>query len=137
MRDLCGRSQLGGRNSLIYSCVLHKAVECVYDICFSSSLAPSATMPEHKHKHKQPADHVRTQPKQPADPVRTQPKVCVYPASYITDGGNSSYFRVSQGVAPMQIGGNRNAKNRAIKSDGKRRWSHGLCSCFGSSGTCT
>ncbi|KAI0279927.1 PLAC8 family-domain-containing protein [Russula aff. rugulosa BPL654] len=34
------------------------------------------------------------------------------------------------------VGGNRNAKNRPIGSNGKRDWSHGICSCFGSCGTC-
>lgn len=41
-----------------------------------------------------------------------------------------------RGTAPMQVGGNRNAKNRPIGSDGKRDWSHGLFDCFGSCGTC-
>ena len=70
-------------------------------------------------------------------PVYTQPVVCVHPAFYIMDRGNSSYLHVSQAVVPMQVAGNRNAKNRPIRSNGKRGWSYGLCSFFGSCGTCT
>jgi hypothetical protein len=83
-----------------------------------------------------PAPFITMAEKQAVYPVNTQPGVCVYPASYITDRGNSSYFHVSQGVAPMKAGGNRNAKNLPIKSDGKRDWSHGLFGCFDSFGTC-
>ncbi|KAH9993549.1 hypothetical protein BJV77DRAFT_997442 [Russula vinacea] len=35
-----------------------------------------------------------------------------------------------QGTAPMQIGGNRNAKNIPVGVDGKRDWSFGLFDCF-------
>ncbi|KAF8467971.1 PLAC8 family-domain-containing protein [Russula ochroleuca] len=37
---------------------------------------------------------------------------------------------VLQGTAPMQIGGNRNAKNITVGADGKRDWSFGLFDCF-------
>jgi len=52
--------------------------------------------------------------KQPVYPVGTQPR----------------------GTAPMQVGGNRNVKNCPVGADGKRDWTHGLFSCFGSCGTC-
>ncbi|KAF8490358.1 PLAC8 family-domain-containing protein [Russula emetica] len=41
-----------------------------------------------------------------------------------------------QGAAPMQVGGNRNAKNRPIGPDGKRDWSFGLFDCFARCGLC-
>ncbi len=37
----------------------------------------------------------------------------------------------------MHVGGNRNATNRPVGHDGRRGWSHGLCDCFSSCGTCT
>lgn len=95
---------------------------------FSSlSLAPFATMAEYKQ------------------PVGTQPRVCVFTCLpnrlerlTCSSDAMSLFLRVSQGVAPMQVlGGNRNAKNCPVGSDGKRDWSHGLCDCFGSCGTCT
>ncbi|KAJ7089781.1 PLAC8 family-domain-containing protein [Mycena belliarum] len=36
----------------------------------------------------------------------------------------------------MQIGGNRNAANKPLDSNGKREWSNGLCGCFSACGTC-
>jgi hypothetical protein len=37
----------------------------------------------------------------------------------------------------MQVGGgNRNAAGKPLDSNGKREWSHGLCGCFESCGTC-
>ncbi|KAF8318699.1 PLAC8-domain-containing protein [Clavulina sp. PMI_390] len=33
-------------------------------------------------------------------------------------------------------GGNRNALNKPIKSNGQREWSHGVFDCFGACGTC-
>ncbi|KAH9993552.1 PLAC8 family-domain-containing protein [Russula vinacea] len=41
-----------------------------------------------------------------------------------------------QGTAPMQAGGNRNAKNCEVGSDGKRDWSFGLFDCFSTCGLC-
>ncbi|KAF8467960.1 PLAC8-domain-containing protein [Russula ochroleuca] len=35
-----------------------------------------------------------------------------------------------QGTAPMLVGGNRNARNFPIDSDGRRDWSYGLLDCF-------
>jgi len=41
-----------------------------------------------------------------------------------------------QGTAPMQAGGNRNAKNCPVGNDGKRDWSFGLFDCFSRFGLC-
>ncbi|KAF8467958.1 PLAC8-domain-containing protein [Russula ochroleuca] len=41
-----------------------------------------------------------------------------------------------QDTAPMSVGGNRNAKNCPIGSDGVRDWSFGLFDCFGRCGLC-
>lgn len=43
---------------------------------------------------------------------------------------------VSQGTAPMQVGGNRNARNCPVGPDGKRDWSFGLFDCFARCGLC-
>ncbi|KAI0286348.1 PLAC8 family-domain-containing protein [Russula brevipes] len=39
-------------------------------------------------------------------------------------------------MAPMSLGGNRNALNCPIGPDGKRDWSHGLFGCFSAFGVC-
>jgi hypothetical protein len=46
------------------------------------------------------------------------------------------FFPFLKGVAPMTAGGNRNALNREVASDGTRDWSFGLCSFFDTCGIC-
>jgi len=41
-----------------------------------------------------------------------------------------------QRTAPMEIGGNRNARNCPIGPDRQRDWSFGLCDCLSRCGTC-
>jgi hypothetical protein len=46
-------------------------------------------------------------------------------------------FVLLQGTVPMQVGGNRNAKNCPVGPDGKRDWSFGLFDCCGRGDLCT
>ena len=43
---------------------------------------------------------------------------------------------MSKAMAPMSLGGDRNAKNKPIGADGKREWSNGLMNCFADSSAC-
>jgi hypothetical protein len=70
-------------------------------------------------------------------PVNSQPQVCVtiiekHPIAY-----TSKWFPASQGIIPMQVGNDRNARNCPIGPDGKRDWSYGLLDCSDRSGLCT
>jgi hypothetical protein len=69
-------------------------------------------------------------------PVSSQPQVCVCLSGFLMDG-SVMLLCVSQGTAPMQAGGNKNAKNCPIGVDGKRDWSFGLFDCFARCGLCT
>ena len=76
-------------------------------------------------------------------PVSSQPQVCVYLGSP-RDNCDSIIRRmlcrvlcVLQQTAPMQVGGNRNARNCQLGPDGKRDWSFGLFDCFSRCNPCT
>jgi hypothetical protein len=70
-------------------------------------------------------------------PVNSQPQVCV---TLIEEHSITYTFKclpASQGITPMQMGNDRNAKNCPIGPDGKRDWSYGLLDCSDRSGLCT
>ncbi len=76
--------------------------------------------------------------------IDIQPQVCCfYPVSQLTGvtqlyvAGHLAHCVFSQGTAPMQVGGNRNAKNCPIGPDGMRDWSFGLFDCFSRGNLCT
>ena len=74
-------------------------------------------------------------------PIDTQPQVCVFlpfPSrlGQLTRTTHVTFRVLSQGNAPMQVGGNRNVKNCPIGPDGKRDWTFGLFDCFARCGLC-
>jgi hypothetical protein len=70
-------------------------------------------------------------------PVNSQPQVCVTIIEEHSIAYASKCLLASQGTAPMLVGGNRNARNFPIDSDGRRDWSYGLLDCFDRRGLCT
>ena len=69
-------------------------------------------------------------------PVSSQPQVSELCNGFPMDRGANFLF-FFQGIPPMQVGGNKNAKNCPIGPDGRRDWSFGLFDCFGRCGLCT
>ena len=74
-------------------------------------------------------------------PIDTQPQVCVFSRfpNRLRQFNCTTHVTLcmfSQATAPMQLGGNRNAKNCPIGPDGKRDWSFGLFDCFGRCSLC-